>query len=204
MSSFTKINKDRSRCNICNNIVANRAIERHLEYHTLGDMALSNDEVPCPLCLTPMSADGSNFKNHLKKFHNLPQAEANRINSELKANIPNRDTIDKMPKPTYVPPPKVTQRIQETKQETKQDAPRERPANFRPHLEGESDIDRERRLNREYVQKWRAKKRAERGLPPPKEYDRTIIEGETPEERERRKQNARVKAYRQRLKENRK
>ena len=208
MSTFTKIDRFRSRCNICNNEVASKSLERHLEYHTLGDMTLANDEVVCPLCLTPKQADGSNFKNHLKNFHNLSQAEANRINAELKGQISNRQT-DMGPKP--IASTRKTTLVQalgfeEKKSEGKQEYPpqrdqeRARPANFRPFLEGESEIEKERRLNLEYVQKFRAKKRAERGLGPAKQYDRSIIEGETAEERERRKANARLRAWRSRKK----
>ena len=68
---------------------------------------------------------------------------------------------------------------------------------MQPNLEGESDIERERRINRETVNRFRNKIREQRGLPPPKQYNRTLVEGESQEERERRLNRERVRKFRE-------
>jgi hypothetical protein len=66
-----------------------------------------------------------------------------------------------------------------------------------PNLQGETDIAREQRLNRVYVQKFRNKIRTERGLPPPKKYDKTMICGESEIDREKRLNRERVNRFRE-------
>ena len=66
-----------------------------------------------------------------------------------------------------------------------------------PNLQGETDIAREQRLNRVYVQKFRNKIRTERGLPPPKKYDKTRICGESEIDREKRLNRERVNRFRE-------
>jgi hypothetical protein len=69
-----------------------------------------------------------------------------------------------------------------------------------PALEGENDIELERRLNRAFFGKFRNKIRAQRNLPAPKVYNRVLVEGESQIDREKRLNNERVKAFRERRK----
>lgn len=196
MDSFVAVNRYRSICKLCGNEVSNQTLERHLEYHSLGDLTLGDNEVACPYCLTPKNI--ASLKMHLMDFHNFSQDKSNRIFTELKESKKNN----------VLPQIETKRGEPETKRgepETKRVEPvaeRAQPARGRrriiPNLVGETDIEREKRLNREAVQRFRAKKRLERGLGPPKQYDRTIIEGETQEEREKRKNREYVRAYRAR------
>lgn len=203
MSSFIPINRFRSRCTICNNEVSKVLEHRHTQYHVLGDMALSKTETACPLCLTPISIKVHNYVSHLTGFHKLSKAEALEMNKNAKFEADHRNV--EMPKPTYIPPPKnvvapqpvkVPEIVEEAKVQAPDLLPKGRPRII-PNLPGETEIERERRLNRKHVQKFRAKIRAERNLPPPKKYNREIIEGESKEEREKRLNRERVRKFRE-------
>ena len=198
MDSFVSFNRYRSICKLCGNQVSNQTLERHLEYHSLGDITLGDNEVACPYCLTPKNI--ASLKTHLKDFHDFSQDKSNRIFNELK-DIRKNNVLPQIET-------KSNGRAQlergepETKSNGRAQLERGEPVRGRrriiPNLVGEADIEREKRLNREAVQRFRAKKRLERGLGPPKQYDRTIIEGETQEEREKRKNREYVRAYRAR------
>lgn len=212
MSIFVPIpnNKMRVRCTICNNEVSKALEHRHQQYHVLGEMALSKTETACPLCLTPVSIKVHNYVKHLEGFHRIPHQRALEMNNQAKLEAGNRN--NELPKPTFKVPKNVQNQIEQKAEERQMrvdenrinipranpDAilPRGRPRKI-PNLQGESDIERERRLNRNAVNKFRAKVREQRGLPAPKAYNRTLLEGETQEERERRLNRERVKKYRQ-------
>jgi hypothetical protein len=51
-------------------------------------------------------------------------------------------------------------------------------------------------MNRGYVRKFRDKVRQERGLPPPKVYNRVLVEGESQIDREKRLNRERVQKFR--------
>lgn len=200
MSIFIPINRFRSRCSICNNEVSKILEDRHQQYHILGDMALSKTETACPLCLTPISIKVHNFVSHLEKFHKLPHDEAIRLNNQAKKQAENR--VTELPKPVFKLPEQVKNQIpvkadeRQKRVENQPQLPRGRPRVV-PTLEGEDDIARERRLNRQYVQKFRNKVREQRGLPPPKTYNRNLVEGESKEERELRLNRERVRKFRE-------
>lgn len=219
MSIFTPIANTNQRvlCSICNKVVASKSKNDHEQYHIQGDSMLGPMQGVCPLCNTPKSLKAANFISHLTGFHNLSdnkakgieiqakiQAEKRRENvkqkireqAEQKAMMDDENNIDQ----------EVIRAYNQRNQPQPQPQPRPQPQPQRnlkriPFLEGENEIDRERRLNRQYVQKFRTKVRAERGLPPPKEYDRSKIEGETREERDRRKGRERLRAFRARKKQ---
>ena len=207
MSIFIPVpnNKMRVKCTICQNEVSKSLEERHQQFHVLGDMALSKTETSCKLCLTPISIKADNYVSHLMKFHKLTKPVASKMNKEAKEEAKNRN--NELPKPTFQLPKAVqnqviekAEQVQKKLEEQKTNnyglLPRGRPRKI-PNLEGESDIERERRINRETVNRFRNKIREQRGLPPPKQYNRTLVEGESQEERERRLNRERVRKFRE-------
>jgi len=207
MSIFVPIpnNKMRVKCTICQNEVSKSLQDRHQQFHVLGDMALSKTETSCKLCLTPISTKADNYVSHLMKFHKLTKPVASKMNKEAKEEAKNRD--NELPKPTFQLPKavqnqvienakQVQKKIEEKKTNNYGLLPRGRPRKI-PNLEGETDIERERRINRETVNRFRNKIREQRGLPPPKQYNRTLVEGESQEEREKRLNRERVRKFRE-------
>lgn len=215
MSIFIPIpnNKMRVKCTICNNEVSKVLENRHQQYHALGDMALSKTETACQVCLTPISIKADNYEGHLMKFHKLSKKVASDMNKLAKLDAKHRQ--DKLPKPSFKLPQaiqkqvvekaeqvqkKLAEQVQKKVEEQKTNnyglLPRGRPRTI-PTLEGETDIERERRINLLAVRKFRAKIREQRGLPPPKVYNRTLIEGETQEERDLRLNRERVRKFRE-------
>lgn len=215
MSIFIPVpnNKMRVKCTICQNEVSKSLQDRHQQFHVLGDMALSKTETSCKLCLTPISIKADNYVSHLMKFHKLTKPVASKMNKDAKEEAKNRD--NELPKPTFQLPKavqnqviekaeqvqkKLAEQVQKKLEEQKTNnfglLPRGRPRTI-PNIEGETDIERERRINRETVNRFRNKIREQRGLPPPKQYNRTLVEGESQEEREKRLNRERVRKFRE-------
>lgn len=207
MSIFVPIpnNKMRVKCTICQNEVSKSLQDRHQQFHVLGDMALSKTETSCKLCLTPISTKADNYVSHLMKFHKLTKPVASKMNKEAKEEAKNRN--NELPKPTFQLPKAVQNQVIENAKQVQKKLeeqktnnygllPRGRPRKI-PNLEGESDIERERRINRETVNRFRNKIREQRGLPPPKQYNRTLVDGESQEEREKRLNRERVRKFRE-------
>ena len=215
MSNFTPINHFRSRCNICNLEVSKTLEYRHTDYHVLGDMALSPTDTLCPLCRTPISNKAKNFFSHLKGFHKLPENEAKRLSNIAKNEAKKGDST--LPKPSFSLPKNIQNQIQVASEqmEMKNDEKKIDDKVVRAHqqmkigrpriiptLAGESEEQRKNRINRETVQRFRDRKRAEKGITGPKRpTQKQLKEGESVEEYDRRLKKEAMKRYRAKLKE---
>lgn len=223
MSIFIPIPNDKRRvkCTICNNSVSKKLMDRHEQYHLIGEKALSKTETACKYCLTPVSIKAGNYRGHLESFHNISDRDALELNRIAKIEANKRpNQVEKRPR--YRLPINIQNQIQiqaeqrammndenkidqqvvnqfNNRAQNQPQLPKGRPRAI-PALEGEDDIARERRLNRQYVQKFRNKIRQQRGLPPPKVYNHNLIEGESKEDREKRLNRERVQAFRERKK----
>lgn len=215
MSNFIPINKFRSRCTICNLEVSKALEYRHNEYHALGDMALSPTDTACHLCKTPISNKAQNFFSHLKGFHKLPENEAKRLSDLAKNETKKRDST--LPKPSFKLPKTVQNQIQVAAEQMEMKNDEKKIDNqvvlahqkmkigrprIIPTLVGESEEERKNRINRETVQRFRDRKRAQKGITGPKRpTQKQLKDGESVEDYDRRLKKEAMKRYRDKLKE---
>jgi hypothetical protein len=194
----------RKLCPVCNIVVPARSYQRHQDFHRNGIQTIRPTERLCDICNTPVSK--SNFARHIINFHNPNPVQAQQLIVQNQARPEVRrlplDVIEQlqiiadqraMRLDENRINPEVINRFNNRAVAQNQQQGRRRVI---PHLEGENDIDRERRMNRGYVRKFRDKVRQERGLPPPKVYNRVLVEGESQIDREKRLNRERVQKFR--------
>ena len=197
-------NRLRKLCTICNIVVPARSYQRHQDFHQNGVRTIRATERLCDICNTPVSK--SNFARHIINFHDPNPAQAQQLIVQNEAQPAIRrlpiDVIEQL----QVIADQRAMRLDENRinpevvnqynnRQVARNQQRGRPRVI-PALEGENDIERERRLNRAYVGKFRNKIRAQRNLPAPKVYNRVLVEGESQIDREKRLNRERVQKFR--------
>ena len=201
-------NRLRKLCTICNIVVPARSYQRHQDFHQQGVQTIRATERLCDICNTPVSK--SNFARHIINFHNPNPVQAQQLIVQNEAQPEVRRLPQDVIEQLQIIADQRQMRLDENRinpevvnrfnnRQVARNQQRGRPRVI-PALEGENDVQRERRLNRAYVGKFRNKVRVQRNLPPPKQYNRVIVEGESQIDREKRLNRERVSAFRERQK----
>ena len=197
-------NRLRKLCTICNIVVPARSYQRHQDFHQQGVQTIRATERLCDICNTPVSK--SNFARHIINFHNPNPVQAQQLIVQNEAQPEVRRLPQDVIEQLQIIADQRQMRLDENRinpevvnrfnnRQVARNQQRGRPRVI-PALEGENDIQRERRLNRAYVGKFRNKVRVQRNLPAPKVYNRVLVEGESQIDREKRLNRERVQKFR--------
>jgi hypothetical protein len=195
----------RKLCPICNIVVPARSFQRHQDFHQQGVQTIRPTERLCDICNTPVSK--SNFARHIINFHNPNPVQAQQLIVQNEAQPEARRLPQDVIEQLQIIADQRAMRLDENRinpevinqynnRPVARNQQRGRPRVI-PALEGENDVQRERRLNRAYVGKFRNKVRVQRNLPPPKVYNRVLVEGESQIDREKGLNRERVQKFKE-------